>query len=83
MVVKSVVQPATAHARMLMDKIAVVYGESGDWVAIYKDGKLLDQKHSFEEAEVLRLVGVEIEVIDCADIEEGGFFPDKLEDVIR
>jgi len=63
--------------------ITVVNDEGGDWVAIYRNGKLLDQKHSFQEAELLRLVDVAVETIWDADASEHGFFPTNLEDVKR
>ena len=40
--------------------ITIVHNDHGDWVGIYNEnGKLLDQQHSFDESQILKLVGVD------------------------
>jgi len=39
--------------------ITIVHVE--DWVGVYRDGKLLDQGHSFQEEQLLRVLGIEAE----------------------
>lgn len=43
--------------------IQLVYGDSGDWVGLYKDGKLVAQKHSFQEDDLLRHLDIYYEAI--------------------
>ena len=62
--------------------ITVVRDDQGDWIALYKDGKLLGQGHSFETAEVLRMLGVKYEVYYDIDPEPTGWkFPDDLNEL--
>jgi len=39
--------------------IHVIRSEDYDWIAVYRDGKLLDQNHSIQEEDLLRLLGIE------------------------
>lgn len=62
--------------------ITIATADSGDWVAIYRDGKLLREGHSFEAHEVLRILGVEHALawnIDCDPF--GNRMPDELADL--
>lgn len=62
--------------------ITVVHADTGDWVAIYRDGKLVDQGHSFQEEQLLRLLGIEHKAIYNADVGATGWkFPPILEEV--
>jgi hypothetical protein len=64
--------------------ITIVNDHEGDWVAIYRDGKLLGQSHSFQEGSLLDLLGIEHKEIWDGNAEETGFrFPDYLGEVIR
>lgn len=62
--------------------ITLIHDNQGDWVAVYKDGELLDQNHSFQETELLRLLGVKYESYWDIDLEPYGFrFPDSLNEI--
>lgn len=62
--------------------ITLVHDDQGDWIAVYKDGKLLDQGHSFDESSLLRLLGIKYESYWEIDIESYGFrFPDSLNEI--
>jgi hypothetical protein len=64
--------------------ITLVRDEGGDWIALYKDGKLVDQGHSFESSRLLTLLGIEHEEITDGNAEETGFtFPESLDEVVR
>jgi hypothetical protein len=64
-------------------KITIVNDTTyGDWMAIYQDGKLLDQDHSFSAADFARLTGLEVEFKDAATADQNEkLFPEKLEDL--
>lgn len=66
-----------------MSKITLVYADEGDWVGFYKDGRLVEEAHSFDESEVLRLAGIEHETrrIDFAANNMGRCPPD-LRDIL-
>lgn len=62
--------------------ITLVHDNEGDWVALYKDGKLLDQGHSFDEAKLLSLLGLKYESYYDIDPEPFGFqFPSDLGEI--
>jgi hypothetical protein len=63
-----------------MARITIVDGDSGDWVGIYKDGKLLDQGHSFEPGEVLDLLGIPYNEVRVP-IPRGGHLPDDQDEL--
>lgn len=42
------------------DKYKVIKGE--DWIQIYENGKLLEERHSFEVEDIFNLLGIECEV---------------------
>lgn len=62
--------------------VVLVHDHGGDWVALYRDGRLVAQGHSFEAGELLKLVDVQVETI-YADAEQTGFrFPTLITDVV-
>lgn len=63
--------------------ITIVQDDGGDWIGIYRDGRLVDEGHSFSESAVLRLLGIKHEVIYVADVGRGGRLPWLLEEVAR
>jgi hypothetical protein len=71
------------HDASNLPPFAVVHANTGDWVGIYKDGKLVGQGHSFFEHDLLQLLGLPGEVIHDADVEATGWsLPDDLADVV-
>lgn len=54
----------------------------GDWIAFYKDGKLLGQGHSFYTEDILEMLGIEYECVDGNSDETGNSFPKELSDVV-
>jgi hypothetical protein len=56
-----------------------------DWEAFYIDGKLVDQGHSLDLVEVLRLLKIDVHSVylepDPDDGDGEWYFADKLEDV--
>ncbi len=65
--------------------ITFVYDhEEGDWVAVYRDGVLIEQGHSVNARHLLERLGVEVEVIEDGDVEQTGYqFPAYLSLVKR
>lgn len=62
--------------------VKLVYFNTGDWVGVYRDGRLLDQGHSFGEGDLLRLLGVEYESVRDVDAEANGWqLPDVFDDL--
>lgn len=43
--------------------IRLVRSNEGDWIGLYRDGKLLGEGHSFGASELLSLLGIEHETI--------------------
>lgn len=43
--------------------IQLVYADTGDWVGLYKDGKLINEGHSFQEDDLLHHFGIDYEAI--------------------
>jgi hypothetical protein len=46
---------------MKISTVKVVRSEDYDWIAVYRDGKLLDQGHSIQEEDLIKLLGFELE----------------------
>jgi hypothetical protein len=66
---------------MAEKRITIVHDEGGEWVGIYRDGKLQEEGHSLFINTVLRIAGVEFdEVWDWNGIEYGRL-PHDLADV--
>lgn len=65
--------------------ITFVYDhEEGDWVAVYRDGLLIEQGHSVNARHLLERLGMEVEVITDGDAEQTGYqFPASLSLVKR
>lgn len=57
---------------------------AGDWEGIYIDGKLVDDAHSFESEDVLKMLGIDCEVKWANDawLSERGRLPEKLQEVV-
>lgn len=55
--------------------LMLVYSSTGDWIALYRDGRLVDQGHSFQEDKLLSLLGIEHEAKYDVDLEPGWLFP--------
>lgn len=72
-------EPGDVLPAVLVDPPKVTYhvvrSQDGDWIAIYRDGVMLEQGHSIQEEDLLRLLGLDftVEVRDLAD--EGGSAP--------
>lgn len=58
----------------------IVRSEEGDWIALYKDGKLLHQGHSIQEEELLSLLGIGYTHV-VYDLEDLGQCPYNLSDL--
>lgn len=64
--------------------ITIVYDQEGDWMAVYKDGKLMLEGHSFSAPALLQVAGVQYAVIYDGDaLATGARFPKDLADVVR
>lgn len=67
-----------------MASVTVVYAEdTGDWVALYRDGVRVAEGHSLSEGELMRALGVEFEIVRASAEDNGWRFPDRLEDLVR
>lgn len=74
-----------------MSKLTIV--QLDDWVGVYRDGKLLDEGHSFHYSLLLHWAGADFEilrgdlsssgVVDEQHIIDEGSLPEKLEDLKR
>lgn len=62
--------------------ITLVRNDDGDWVALYKDGRLVDQGHSFQEERLLTLLEIEHETIYADPEATGLMFPATLEEAV-
>lgn len=68
---------------MTVPPFAVVRANTGYWVGIHKDGKLVGQGHSFYEHDLLNLLGLPGEVVYDADVEATGWpLPGSFVDVV-
>lgn len=58
----------------------IIRSDQGDWIGLYRDGKLLREGHSIPEDEVLDALGIEYgyTVWDEEFNEHGGRCPDDL-----
>jgi len=67
-----------------MSDFTLVQNDQGDWIGLYKDGKLIAEGHSFQESQLLNLVGVTHDLIWDVEVPENmGGFPDTLDEVIH
>lgn len=63
--------------------VTLVYADTGDWVAVYLDGELVDQGHSFQEDRLLTLLGIEVETRYDVSAEANGWqFPQRLDSLV-
>lgn len=61
--------------------IHVIKSDEGDWIGVYKDGKLVDEGHSLETVDLLRQLGFEVATIEWDEEkfnEYGGHCPQEL-----
>jgi hypothetical protein len=61
--------------------LVLVHSEAGDWVALYRDGKKVDEGHSLRPGDVLRALGLDYgtHTLSTEWLEENGsYFPDTL-----
>ncbi len=65
---------------MIKGKITLIYDNSGDWVGIYVDGKLLAENHNYQEDDLLSHLEIEYDVhwVDMP----GSRLPENLEDIL-
>lgn len=75
-------QPISPRVRVRA--IHVVFAEdTGDWVGLYSDGKLVAQGHSFSEREVLEHLGIPFRFVR-ANVEATGYeLPENIGAVQR
>ncbi|MEK6879485.1 MAG: hypothetical protein AABY22_07760 [Nanoarchaeota archaeon] len=59
----------------MKDKICFVYSDQGDWVAIYINGSLVKESHSFEPRDILKILNIDFEEksIDTESSKFNGF----------
>lgn len=52
--------------------------QAENWLGIYVDGKLLDQDHTVDTSDVLKLLGFEVEevFIDDSFFDDDGYLPE-------
>jgi len=65
-----------------VSKYHIIRSEDYDWIALYKDGVCLDQGHSIQEEDMLKLLGLEYthQVEGEAQFNEwGGWAPERLD----
>lgn len=63
--------------------VTLVYADTGDWVAVYLDGELVDQGHSFQEDRLLTLLGIEVKTRYDVSAEANGWqFPQRLDSLV-
>lgn len=58
----------------------IVLVDNDDWMGIYKNGKLVDQNHSFSLAEGLSILKIPFTAIEPTK-EHDGYLPKNLKDV--
>lgn len=64
-----------------MSRFHIIRSEDYDWIALYKDGKLLTQGHSIQEEDLLRTLGLDFshEVASEEQFNEwGGHAPNEV-----
>lgn len=48
-------------------KIIIVRSTEGDWMCVYRDGKLLKENHSFRIDEVLEMLEIDYEIVEKSE----------------
>lgn len=72
----------TAATRHLRPAYTLVSNDQGDWIGLYgPDGRLIAEGHSFQESELLRLVGVAHDRVEDVDLSDLGRLPESLGEV--
>jgi hypothetical protein len=66
-----------------MSEYTLIQDDEGDWIGLYKDGRLVQEGHSFEPSRLLQLVGVRHDMIWDVDLSEEGSLPQTLEEAIH
>lgn len=62
--------------------LTIVESTNGDWIGVYKSGKLVFEDHMIEPVRLLKLAGVSFEYTRV-EVPQGGYFPKSLNDLTQ